>query len=138
MTDALTGVVLVTHGGAGAAMLAAVGRLVGEEPVAGFVAVEIRSGQSRQDIERALGEAVATVDRGSGVLLVCDLHGSTPSNCAAHLVQNGRNVAAIYGVNLPMLVKLASISRAGVDPEVLAKAAAETAIRSIRVEGRKP
>ena len=65
-------------------------------------------------------------------LIVCDLQGSTAANCCVDLKKTGRNVEVLGGVSLPMLVKIASPDRR-TTPAQLAKAAADTAIRSVRL-----
>jgi mannose PTS system EIIA component len=52
--------------------------------------------------------AVEAVDDGSGVILLTDMFGGTPSNLAISIMDKGR-VEIIAGVNLPMLIKLASV-----------------------------
>ena len=58
----------------------------------------------RQDIVDAIGE----VDSGSGVVLLTDMFGGTPANLAISLLEKNR-VEVIAGINLPMLIKLASV-----------------------------
>jgi PTS system mannose-specific IIA component len=133
MTDKV-GVVIVTHGPAGEAMLSTLGRLLGAEAVQAVTAVEIAVGEDRALVKVSVAEAVARVDGGAGVVVACDLHGSTPTNCAVELMHDDA-VAVVCGVNLPMLVKLLTAPRAGVTPAEVARGAVDTAVRSIRVEG---
>ena len=58
----------------------------------------------RSDILEAIHEA----DSGDGVVLLTDMFGGTPSNLAIS-VMNGGKVEVLAGVNLPMLIKLASV-----------------------------
>jgi PTS system mannose-specific IIA component len=51
--------------------------------------------------------AIREVDRGAGILLLSDMFGGTPSNLCLSFLQEGR-IEVITGVNLPMLIKLAS------------------------------
>jgi PTS system mannose-specific IIA component len=60
--------------------------------------------QRRQEIIVAIG----SVDTGAGVVLLTDMFGGTPSNLAIS-VMNGANVEVVAGINLPMLIKLASV-----------------------------
>jgi PTS system mannose-specific IIA component len=60
--------------------------------------------QRRQDIL----DAVSAVNDGSGVIILTDMFGGTPSNLAISVMQAG-TVEVIAGVNLPMLIKLASV-----------------------------
>lgn len=53
-------------------------------------------------------EAVKHADSGEGVVLLTDMFGGTPSNLAIS-VMNGSNVEVLAGVNLPMLIKLATV-----------------------------
>ena len=58
----------------------------------------------RQDIV----EAVERADSGSGVVILTDMFGGTPSNLAISVMEPGR-VEVIAGINLPMLIKLSSV-----------------------------
>ncbi len=140
MTDtnhdhAQVGIAVVTHGGAGAAMLAALDRMLGTAALAGFVTVAVEPGDTRDAIVERVRAAAHEADHGAGVVVACDLFGSTPGNCALQLMHAEPGRTVLFGVNLAMLVKLATASRVGVTPAALAHAAAETAIRSIREEG---
>lgn len=134
MSEAKIGIVLVTHGNAASAMLAEVERLVAPDALVGMRGVEVVHGEPRAGLLRRIGDAVTAVDEGAGVLVACDLHGSTPSNCAVELLRSGRHILVVYGINMPMLIKLATAPRT-VGLEAAAAAAMETAIRSIRIEG---
>ena len=133
-TDGMVGVVVVTHGPAGGDMLATIGRLLGAAMVQGMVAVDVKVGDGKEAIAAQITAAIGAVESGAGVLVACDLHGSTPANCAVELTRGLSEVAVISGVSLPMLIKLATGHR-GTTPAGLAQAAVDTAIRSIRVEG---
>jgi PTS system mannose-specific IIA component len=63
--------------------------------------------QRRADI----AEAIVTVDRGQGVIILTDLFGGTPSNLAISLLDAG-HVEVIAGINLPMLIRLAGARKA--------------------------
>ena len=60
--------------------------------------------QRRQDILHSIRE----VDSGDGAVLLTDMFGGTPSNLAISVMDRGK-VEVIAGVNLPMLIKLASL-----------------------------
>ncbi|MBK6744689.1 MAG: PTS fructose transporter subunit IIA, partial [Hydrogenophilales bacterium] len=53
---------------------------------------------------RAVHQQIASLDDGSGVLVMTDIYGATPSNTACKLVKAG-HVDVVSGVNLPMLLK---------------------------------
>jgi mannose PTS system EIIA component len=102
----MIGLVLVTHCGLADEFRKAVEHVVG--PQSSFETVSIDGDddleQRRQDIVEAIGRA----DTGSGVVLVTDMFGGTPSNLAISLMEPGR-VEVIAGMNLPMLIKLTGV-----------------------------
>jgi len=104
--DAMIGLVLVTHGRLADELKAALEHVVGPQPRVETVSIgpDDDIEQRRQDII----EAVGRVEEGDGVVLLTDMFGGTPSNLAIS-VMDGRSVEVIAGVNLPMLVKLASV-----------------------------
>jgi len=104
--DRSLGVVVVTHGQLASELLNAAEMIVGDLP--GFAAVSI-GWQDPVDVAReAIERAIARVDRGAGVLLLTDMFGGTPSNLGMTLLETDR-LEVITGVNLPMLIKLASL-----------------------------
>ena len=101
----MIGLVIVTHGNLAREFVAALEHVVGPQKYIEAVCIgpdddmEIR----RQDILDATGRANA----GDGVVLLTDMFGGTPSNLAISILKEA-DVDVIAGVNLPMLVKLAS------------------------------
>ena len=71
----------------------------------------------RQDIV----DAIAAVESGKGVVLLTDMFGGTPSNLAISLLEKDR-VEVIAGINLPMLIKFASIRSEVALPEAVLQA----------------
>jgi mannose PTS system EIIA component len=102
----MIGLVLVTHGRLAAEFRAAMEHVVGAQEH--FEAISIGPDddmeQRRNDILGAIGRA----DTGAGVILLTDMFGGTPSNLAISVMDNA-NVEVIAGVNLPMLIKLATV-----------------------------
>jgi PTS system mannose-specific IIA component len=96
----MIGLVLVTHGRLADEFRNAVEHVVG--PQEAFETISI--GQRRVDIVEAVGRA----ERGDGVIILTDMFGGTPSNLAIS-VMDGTRVDVLAGVNLPMLIKLASV-----------------------------
>ena len=127
------GILIVTHGQSGEAMLVTLRRMLGVDLTDGISSVDIGVGEDKQHIKERLAPAIVQADRGAGVVVACDIHGSTPTNCAVEMMHDDA-VAVVCGVNLPMLVKLATAPRDGVPPSSVALAAVDTAVRSIRVE----
>lgn len=102
------GGVIVTHGQVANELVAAAETVVGE--LNHVTAVSIGW---HDDVEMAKGEieaAIARVSEGVGVLLLTDMFGGTPTNIAAMFLDPGK-VEIVTGVNLPMVIKLASNTR---------------------------
>ena len=57
-----------------------------------------------------LEQAIKEVSQGIGVLLLTDMFGGTPTNIAAMFLDNN-DVEIVTGVNLPMVIKVASTMR---------------------------
>jgi PTS system mannose-specific IIA component len=102
----MIGLVLVTHGRLAEEFVAATEHVVGRQSNTRAVCIgadddmELR----RKDILSAISE----VDDGHGVILLTDMFGGTPSNLAISVMDKAK-VEVIAGMNLPMLIKLASV-----------------------------
>ena len=99
------GGVIVTHGQLASEFLAAAEMIVGQ--VKHITAVSIGW---HDDVEAATGEierAIERVSEARGVLLLTDMFGGTPTNIAAIFLREGET-EVVTGVNLPMVIKLAS------------------------------
>jgi mannose PTS system EIIA component len=105
-TKPLIGLVLVTHGRLAVEMVAAMEHVVGAQAQVATVCIgpDDDMERRRQDILKA----VEGVNAGSGVVVLTDMFGGTPSNLAISIMENAP-VEVIAGVNLPMLIKLASV-----------------------------
>jgi PTS system mannose-specific IIA component len=101
----MVGVVVVTHGQLAVELLNAAETIVGDLPR--FAEVSIGWHEDTDDAREEIAQAVAKVQQGQGVLIVTDMFGGTPSNLALTFL--GDDVEVITGVNLPMLIKLASL-----------------------------
>lgn len=99
----MIGLVLVTHGRLAAEFVTAMEHVVG--PQQDIEAICIGPDDDMESRRADIAKAVATVDSGSGVILLTDLFGGTPSNLAISLMEPGR-VEVIAGINLPMLIRL--------------------------------
>jgi PTS system mannose-specific IIA component len=101
------GVVIVTHYRLGEEFLQALRLIVPQAPR--FLAVSIDPRQGVDEMRRAIAEALGKADQGSGVLVLTDMFGGTPSNISLSFLDEHR-VEVVTGVNLPMLIKLATLS----------------------------
>ena len=102
----MIGLVLVTHGRLAEEVKSALEHVVGPQDRVATICIgpDDDMEQRRQDILRS----VEAVNDGSGVVLLTDMFGGTPSNLAIS-VMDGGSVEVVAGVNLPMLIKLASV-----------------------------
>jgi PTS system mannose-specific IIA component len=102
----LIGIVLVTHGALADELRLAMEHVVGPQSSTATVCIgpDDDMEQRRDDILKS----VEAVDTGSGVIVLTDMFGGTPSNLAISIMEKP-SIEVIAGVNLPMLVKLASI-----------------------------
>src|SRR6185312_12278997 len=102
----MIGIVLVTHGRLADEFRNAVEHVVGAQQH--FDTVSIGAEDDMEQRRRDIVEAIKHCDTGSGVIILTDMFGGTPSNLAISVMDSGR-VEVIAGVNLPMLIKLSSI-----------------------------
>jgi len=101
----MIGLVLVTHGRLASEFVTAMEHVVG--PQAQVEAIAIGPDDDMEARRADIAAAIAKVEVGKGVILLTDLFGGTPSNLAISLLERGR-VEVIAGINLPMLIRLAS------------------------------
>ena len=101
------GVVVVTHGHLATELLNAAETIVGDLPR--FTALSIGWHEDVRDAREEIGQAIERVQGDSGVLLLTDMFGGTPTNLGLTFLEHGR-VEVISGVNLPMLIKVASMT----------------------------
>jgi PTS system mannose-specific IIA component len=102
----MIGLVIVTHGRLAEEFIFAMEHVVGPQTSVEAICIgpEDDMERRRQDILAACGR----VDTGSGVILLTDMFGGTPSNLAISVMEQTR-AEVIAGLNLPMLIKLASV-----------------------------
>jgi PTS system mannose-specific IIA component len=105
----MVGLVVATHGRLAEELLRTAEGIVG--PLAQCEAVTVGgSSSSMEDARTRLSEAVKRVDTGDGVLVLTDMFGGSPANLALTFLDD--NLEVVTGVNLPMILKLAT-ARAG-------------------------
>jgi PTS system mannose-specific IIA component len=118
----MIGIVLVTHGQLAKEFLAATEHVVGPQENTSTVCIGPDDDMEKRQAE--ILEAAKKVDSGKGVVVLTDMFGGTPSNLAISIMDQG-NFEVIAGMNLPMLIKLASL-RESADLEELVTAACES------------
>jgi PTS system mannose-specific IIA component len=102
----MIGVVVVTHGQLATELVNAAEMIVGDLPQ--FTAVSIGWHDEMNDAREEISQAIERVRGEEGVLLLTDMFGGTPSNLGMTFLETNK-LEVITGVNLPMLIKLASI-----------------------------
>jgi len=128
----MTGILVISHGRLATELLAAARTIepaLAEQARAITLEWNIDPDAARREIGRALKE----LDTGEGVIVLTDMFGGTPTNLSLGFLDPTRS-EVITGVNLPMLIKLASLRRQeGHDLRHLAKVVAEKGQKSIYV-----
>lgn len=104
----MIGMVLVTHGRLADEFIAAMEHVMGKQVSVSAVCIgpDDDMESRRSDIEKA----AKAVDDGDGVVLLTDMFGGTPSNLAISLMGKP-NIEVIAGINLPMLIKFATVRK---------------------------
>ena len=115
----MIGIVIVAHGGLASELLRATEHVVGRQTA--MIAISVGPEDDRAARTREICEAADLVDDGSGVVVVTDMFGGSPSNLSLTACKP-QNRKILTGVNLPMLIKLAKARNLGVD-EAVARAA---------------
>ncbi len=121
----MIGIVIVTHGRLAAEFIAALEHVVG--PQRDIAAICIGPDDDMEQRRQDILQSVRAVDTGDGVVLLTDMFGGTPSNLAISVMDQPK-IEVIAGINLPMLIKLASLR----STETLAEA-----VRGAQEAGRK-
>lgn len=104
----MIGLVLVTHGNLANEFISAMQHVVGKQDQVAGVCIG-----PEDDMEMRRNEIlqkVTDVDGGQGVVLLTDMFGGTPSNLALSIMDKA-NVEILAGINLPMLIKIASLRK---------------------------
>lgn len=129
------GVVLVGHGRSASALLGAAEGIVGGDALAGVVAVDAGAGET-SELRTRMCDAVLAADAGAGVLMIADMYGASPCSCGIRMAA-GHPLVVLAGLNLAMLLKLATLDRAALAPAELAAACGDSGRRAIAVTNPK-
>ena len=100
------GVVIVTHYRLGEEFLQALRLIVPDAPE--WQSVSVEPTQSVEEMRDGISAALKVADEGQGVLVLTDMFGGTPSNISLSFLDEHR-VEVVTGLNLPMLIKLATL-----------------------------
>jgi mannose PTS system EIIA component len=128
----MIGLVIVTHGRLAEELIKALEHVVGRQ--ANITAVCIGPDDDMEERRALILQSVANAEEGNGVILLTDMFGGTPSNLAISIMDKA-TVEVIAGVNLPMLIKLASV-RQTESLEEAAQSAQEAGRKYINIASR--
>ena len=100
----MIGVLLVTHGEIGTALLASASQILGgnQDQV---LTLSVWRQDDPDDLVLRARELLERIDAGDGVLVLTDIFGATPGNVVSRLLEDGR-VEGVSGVSLPMLLRV--------------------------------
>ncbi len=99
----MVGILLMTHAPLGSAFLQAASHVFRAVPER-LEAIDVIADQNTDQVHQLALEAVQRLNSGSGVLVLTDIMGGTPSNCCRQLGEPDQ-VAVIAGISLPMLLR---------------------------------
>lgn len=99
----MIGILLLTHAPLGQAFIEAATHVFRGRPER-MEAIDVKADQDLAEVDRVARAAIARIDDGSGVLVITDVMGGTPSNCTLRLHHPG-HVEVIAGISLPMLLR---------------------------------
>ena len=100
----MIGVLLVTHGEIGTALLGSASQILGGAP-AQVATLSVWRQDDPDDLVLRARELVEQIDSGDGVLILTDIFGATPGNVVSRLLQDN-HVEGVSGVSLPMLLRV--------------------------------
>ena len=129
----MIGLVIVTHGGLALEFRSALEHVVG--PQAQLETVSIGPDDDMAVRRSQILDAVSRTNDGDGVIILTDMFGGTPSNLAISVMDEAP-VEVIAGINLPILVKLASV-RSELDLADAVSSAREAGRKYIKVASQE-
>ena len=99
----MTGIVIITHCELGSALIEAAAFILGEHPRE-VESITVDINENPEKLRGDIAKAIKKVDHRSGVLLLTDMFGGTPSNLGYSFLEEDR-IEVLSGVNLPILIK---------------------------------
>lgn len=123
----MIGVLLITHGTLGEALVQCVSHVMNRRP-AQLMQLGISGQDDPLDALPLARRLIELVDSGKGVLILTDILGATPANTAAKLLEPGR-IEGVTGVNVPMLLRVITYRERSI--EVLVKKAVAGACEGV-------
>jgi|SRR5687768_12201304 PTS system ascorbate-specific IIA component len=100
----MIGVLVVTHGSIGEALVTSAAQILGAAPQQ-VATLSVWRQDDPDDLVLRARELLETLDAGDGVLVLTDIFGATPGNVVSRLLEDGR-VEGVSGASLPMLLRV--------------------------------
>ena len=100
----MIGILLVTHGEIGTALVTSAAQILGTTPKQ-VATLSVWRHDDPDDLVLRARELLETIDAGDGVLVLTDIFGATPGNVVSRLLQDG-HVEGVSGLSLPMLLRV--------------------------------
>jgi mannose PTS system EIIA component len=100
----MIGVLVVTHGSIGEALVTSAAQILGAEPLQ-VATLSVWRQDDPDDLVLRARELLEGLDAGDGVLVLTDIFGATPGNVVSRLLEDGK-IEGVSGVSLPMLLRL--------------------------------
>jgi PTS system ascorbate-specific IIA component len=129
----MVGILLLTHAPLGQAFIDAATHVFRGRPER-LEAIDVNADQDTVEVRRLASEAICRIDDGTGVLVMTDVMGGTPSNCTLPLSQPG-HIEVVAGISLPMLLRALTYRNDTVDV-VVEMALAGGQNGAVRVDNR--
>lgn len=129
----MVGILLMMHAPLGQAFIAACAHVF-RGPTERLEAIDVMPDQDLAEVHALAQQAIKRLDDGTGVLVITDIQGGSPSNCCNKLADSGQ-VQVIAGISLPMLLRAITYRRDTLDVVVeMALAGAQSG--AVRVDNR--
>jgi mannose PTS system EIIA component len=103
----MTGILIVTHGQLGDALIEAAEFILGKR-LENVASVSVNINESAEKLRNSIAAGIKLVNKNMGVLILTDMFGGTPSNLSYSFLEEG-SIEVLSGVNLPILIKALSI-----------------------------
>lgn len=100
----MVGILLMTHAPLASAFLAAAAHVHRAVPQQ-IRALDVLPDQEPYEVNELAAQALREIDSGDGVLILTDVCGATPANCAQRLVAQHSNALVLFGLSVPMLLR---------------------------------
>lgn len=115
----MVGIVIVTHGQLGEALIDTAEIIFGSTPES-VISASINLTENVEQLRKKINSAIKSVDSNKGILILTDMFGGTPSNLSYSFLEEGR-IEVISGVNLPVLLKAINLRKKNMDLHQMAK-----------------